>query len=179
MNIDKIKEAIANKSQQNYAYQVQGSAAIKEEPNVSEPVIQLQATEPRNIKTETLPGYNKEYLQFRQFLKTLVKDRDYGTVPGTKSVMLYTPGVRKILHYLRLRVNYSLLSHNFDAENKVSSFVFKAELISPEGEIVSTGVGSANSGEKKFLAMGGLSADPLVCQAAGKRAVSCAVRLLL
>ena len=93
--------------------------------------------------------------------------------------MLYTPGVRKILHYLRLRVNYSLLSHNFDAENKVSSFVFKAELITTEGEIVSTGVGSANSGEKKFLAMGGLSADPLVCQAAGKRAVSCAVRMLL
>ncbi len=177
MKIDLIKEAVAKKAQQNYAYQVKGSAAVKEETAVNEPEIQLPTTEPAG--TETLPGYNKEYVQFRQFLTTLVKDRDYGQVPGTKSVMLYTSGIRKILHYLRLRVNYSLLSHSFDAGSKVSSYVFKAELISPEGEIVSTGVGSANGGEKKFLAMGGLSADPLVCQAAGKRAVSCAVRLLL
>jgi hypothetical protein len=177
MKIDLIKEAVAKKAQQNYAYEVKGSVAIKEEPVVSEPVIQFPTTEPANA--DTLPGYNKEYVQFRQLLTTLVKDKDYGQVPGTKSVMLYTPGIRKILHYLHLRVNYSLLSHSFDAGSKVSSYVFKAELISPEGEIVSTGVGSANGGEKKFMAMGGLSADPLVCQAAGKRAVSCAVRLLL
>ena len=177
MKIDLIKEAVAKKAQQNYVYQTKGSAAVKEEPVVSEPVIQLPTTEPAN--TETLPGYDKEYIQFRQFLTTLVKDRDYGTVPGTKSVMLYTTGIRKILHYLRLRVNYSLLSHSFDAGSKISSFVYKAELINVNGEVVSSGIGSANGGEKKFLAMGGLSADPLVCQAAGKRAVSCAVRFLL
>lgn len=176
MDIKLIKAAIEQKAQQNHVYQTTGTTAIKE-PAVNETIISLPTGEP--TKAETLPGYNKEYIQFREFLKTLVKDKDYGQVPGTKSVMLYTRGVRKVLHYLHLRVNYSLLSHHFDAGNNISSFVFKAELISREGEICSTGVGSANSGEKKFISMGGLSADPLVCQAAAKRAVSCAVRLLL
>ena len=69
MDIKLIKAAIEQKAQQNHVYQTTGTTAIKE-PAVNETIISLPTGEP--TKAETLPGYNKEYIQFREFLVTVL-----------------------------------------------------------------------------------------------------------
>lgn len=80
------------------------------------------------------------------------KDVDYGRIPGTTKDVLYLPGMEKIMRFMRLRPEYTILETSIvDFRTPLFSYEIECRLIEVEtGLIVYTAIGSCNSRETKF-----------------------------
>lgn len=82
----------------------------------------------------------------------LRKDYDYGVIPGTAKPTLLKPGAEKICMLFGLTPQYEFLQNIEDYNNNFFSYSFKC-VLSKEETVVSEGVGSCNSKEKRYRYM--------------------------
>ena len=79
----------------------------------------------------------------------LRKDYDYGIIPGTSKPTLLKPGAEKICMLFGLTPKYEFLQNIEDYSSNFFSYSFKCSL-SKDEIVVSEGVGSCNSKEKRY-----------------------------
>lgn len=80
----------------------------------------------------------------------LVKDVDYGVIPGTPKPTLYQPGAQKLIGALRLSPIYKLLTREIDRETGWIFYEFLCELYDETGFMVAQAIGNCNSYEQKY-----------------------------
>jgi hypothetical protein len=90
--------------------------------------------------------------RFQQIVHAnLVKDLDYGVIPGTTKPTLLKPGAEKIAKLLGLSDQYIILDRQEDWNKPFFRYLVKCQLISIRGQvIVSEGLGECNSYESKY-----------------------------
>lgn len=81
----------------------------------------------------------------------LVKDVDYGVIPGVKKSSLFKPGAEKLLRLFGLGIRVSKISQELDRQNNFALVEYKAEVFHmATGNVVAECEGSCNSQEKKY-----------------------------
>ena len=93
--------------------------------------------------SEIAPAYSKAYAQTAQHYKTMlafvqaqmVKNVDYGTIPGTKKPTLLKAGAEKLCRLFSLRPSYELIQSIADFEKPLFYFHYRCTLIR-QGEMV-------------------------------------------
>lgn len=90
--------------------------------------------------------------EFQAFVKEyLVKDEDYGVIPGTPKPTLYKPGSDKLCELYGLADTYEITSRIEDWDRNLFDYEIRCTLLSKrDGGIVGTGMGSCNSWEGRY-----------------------------
>ena len=105
----------------------------------------------------------------------MLKDIDYGIIPGTTKPTLLKPGAEKLCKLFQLRPHFELIHSVVEFEgNGLFHYHYKCSLIRA-GEIVGTGEGNCNSREKKYLSQSAFNVANTICKMAQKRALVAAV----
>ena len=105
----------------------------------------LEMIEAMNEQSETIAILKKYITQ------NMVKDEDYGMIPGTKSDTLLLPGAEKIAALFRCTPTYTNTHRSEDFKTGLFTYEWACTFISIDnGKIVANGVGSANSYESKW-----------------------------
>lgn len=96
-----------------------------------------------------------KFVAIRAFQKLvqmeLHEGSDYGVIPGTKKPTLLKPGAEKIVKLLDLADTFEIIEKVEDWDKGFFFYNFKILLVSLiTGQVVSEGVGSCNSKEKKY-----------------------------
>jgi len=82
---------------------------------------------------------------------TMVKDMDYGVIPGTQKPTLLKPGAEKIAKLLGLADQYIILDQQEDWKAGFFRYLIKCQLIHvSNGVVISEGLGECNSLESKY-----------------------------
>jgi len=79
----------------------------------------------------------------------LVRDQDFGTVPGVQRPTLLLPGAQKVCVALGLTPSYSVLDRTIDPVGNLVVFSVRCTLVR-DGEIVAEGMGACTSHEPKY-----------------------------
>lgn len=79
----------------------------------------------------------------------LVKDVDYGVIPGTKKPSLYKPGAEKLRTLFSLSVKVDMVDKELDRIGNFAMFTYKAT-VSRNGTLLAECDGACNSQEKKY-----------------------------
>lgn len=85
--------------------------------------------------------------------KLMVKETDYGTIPGTPKPTLLKPGAEKLVDLFRCTPEFTLLKseEDFDRGFGFFNYVFRVRLLNREsGAVLAEGFGSANSREARY-----------------------------
>ncbi len=92
----------------------------------------------------------EHYRVMVEFVQTqMVKDIDYGVIPGTKKPTLLKPGSEKLCRLFSLRPSYELIHFVTDFDRPLFHYHYRCTLVR-SGEMVGQGDGSCNSKEKKY-----------------------------
>lgn len=164
-NINEIKSIIGAKARPVLEV-TEGTAALKEQEQKIVPI-------PVNVTSS-----NNSRSELTAFIKTLVEDIDYGSLPKIKGKVLFKSGALKILNFLNYRYRVSVVDKTVNVPEKFIGYTVKVDIINQDGEIVYESIGAANSLESKFD-KAGFSSDNLICRMASKRALVGAVKELL
>lgn len=108
--------------------------------------------------------------QFQEVVnQTLKKGKDYGEIPGTGSKpTLLKAGAEKIFMLMGLSSKFDIIDKQEDWENGFFQYTFKTTLIK-DGMIITEGLGSANTKEKKYIKNDGFSIQNTILKMAKKR----------
>lgn len=140
----------------------------------------------RAIVTTTAinPAYQKaiasttqHYRLMVEFVKVqMVKDIDYGVIPGTKKPTLLKSGAEKLCRLFSLRPSYELIHFVTDFDKPLFHYHYRCTLVR-QGEMVGQGDGCCNSREKKYDSQKYKIYDltNTICKMAQKRALVAAV----
>jgi len=108
-------------------------------------------------EVEIEPDYAQQMLQkIAQFQvvvqRTLLKDVDYGVIPGTSGKpTLYKSGAEKIIRIFNCCDRYEVLDKTEDWQRPFFRYLVKCQLIGLHtGKVLSEGVGECNSMEAKY-----------------------------
>ena len=83
--------------------------------------------------------------------KEMIEKHDYGTIPGTSKPTLLKPGAEKMVKLMKLADTYETDEAEEDWDKPFFHYRIKCKLVSMStGEVISEGVGSANSFEAKW-----------------------------
>ena len=90
--------------------------------------------------------------KFQQVVHScMIKDQDYGIIPGTTKPTLLKPGAEKIAKLLGLADQYEILDSKEDWQLPFFRYLIKARLVHiATGVIISEGMGECNSYESKY-----------------------------
>lgn len=90
----------------------------------------------------------------QEFVKeVMVKGEDYGEIPGISKPTLLKPGAEKLCEIYGLAISPRIANRIEDWEQGLFHYEVHVDLISKRtGQLVATGVGSANSKEKRYVA---------------------------
>lgn len=126
----------------------------------------VQEIEPRKRDALALVGHSlptdininqvkDKFVAIRAFQKLvqmeLHEGSDFGVIPGTKKPTLLKPGAEKIIKLLDLADTFEIIEKVEDWDKGFFFYNFKILLVSLiTGQVVSEGVGSCNSKEKKY-----------------------------
>jgi hypothetical protein len=82
---------------------------------------------------------------------TMIKDLDYGVIPGTQKPTLLKPGAEKIAKLLGLADTYEILDKSENWQTPFFRYLIKCRLIHvSSGSVISEGIGECNSMESKY-----------------------------
>lgn len=111
--------------------------------------------------------------QLQEFIKSvMVKDEDYGTIPGTPKPTLLKPGAEKLCEIYGLAPTVEVTSRMEDWEKGFFSYEVRCRLISKRtGNVVAEGLGSANSKEKRYQKQDPYTLVNTILKMAKKRAL--------
>jgi hypothetical protein len=90
--------------------------------------------------------------QFQEFVRSyLIEDEDFGKIPGTPKPTLLKPGADKLCELYGLADDYEVTEKVENYETGLFDYTIKCIITSRrDGRLVSTGMGSCNSYEKKY-----------------------------
>ncbi len=81
----------------------------------------------------------------------LVRDQDFGIIPGTSKPTLLKPGAEKIAKLLGLADTYEILDRQENWDKPFFRYLIKCKLVSvTTGTVISEGLGECNSMESKY-----------------------------
>lgn len=86
----------------------------------------------------------------------MVKDEDYGIIPGCKKPSLWQPGAEKLGLTFRLVAKFSGEREPIDLGNGHREYVIKCELFTFDGKALGDGFGSCSTMESKYRYRGGI-----------------------
>jgi hypothetical protein len=88
--------------------------------------------------------------EFQDFVKNyMVKDEDYGQIPGTPKPTLYKAGADKLCELYGLTDSYRVIDRIIDFDRGLFDYEIECTL-SRDGMVVATGLGSCSSFEGKY-----------------------------
>lgn len=103
---------------------------------------------------------------------------DYGIIPGTgNKPVLLKPGAEKICMLMGLSTEFNSIDSTRDFEKGFFQYQIKCRLLK-NGEVITEGLGSSNTKERKFIKQDPFSMDNTVLKMAKKRALVDAVLLV-
>jgi hypothetical protein len=115
----------------------------------------------RNLAVEltssAVSALSTQRIQLKEFIQNqLVKDVDYGIIPGTPKPTLYKPGAEKLANIFQLGSRICDVQKEISFEPpQFAMFTYTIEMFHlPSGKIISQCQGSANSEEKKYKKVG-------------------------
>lgn len=82
--------------------------------------------------------------------QVMVKDQDYGVIPGVGKPSLFKPGAEKLISFFNLSVEIECTDKAFDVANRHIMYTYKASIKDKTGRIISQCEGSVNSFEAKW-----------------------------
>jgi hypothetical protein len=82
--------------------------------------------------------------------EVLVKDQDYGVVPGVQKPTLLKPGAEKLMNLFNMSVEFECTDKVLDLHSKFLAYTYKATAKTAHGRIVTQCEGSVNSYEPKY-----------------------------
>jgi len=96
----------------------------------------------------------KRLAEFQEFVKEyLVKDEDFGIIPGTPKPTLYKPGADKLCELYGLGDSYEIVDkvEDYDAKPPLFDYTIRATLVRLRtGQVIATGLGSCNTYESRY-----------------------------
>lgn len=88
--------------------------------------------------------------EFQQFVaEYMVKDEDYGQIPGTPKPTLYKPGADKLCELYGLSDSYTILNRLVDFDSGLFDYEIECRLIKDD-RVIATGLGCCSSFEGKY-----------------------------
>ena len=113
----------------------------------------------------------KKISQFQQVVqKTLHEKHDFGIIPGTDKPTLLKPGAEKILMMMGLRSEFEIVDSTRDFEKGFFQYQVRCKLFKGD-MLITEGLGSCNTRERKYLKMDPYTMDNTVLKMAKKRAL--------
>jgi len=113
----------------------------------------------------------KKISQFQQVIQnTLHQNHDYGIIPGTDKPTLLKPGAEKILMMMGLRSEFEIVDSTRDFEKGFFQYQVRCKLFKGD-MLITEGLGSCNTRERKYLKMDPYTMDNTVLKMAKKRAL--------
>lgn len=85
--------------------------------------------------------------------EVLVKEQDYGVVPGVQKPTLLKPGAEKLMNLFGMSVEFECTDKVLDLTTKFIAYTYKATVKAKDGRIVTQCEGSVNSYEPKYRYM--------------------------
>jgi len=82
--------------------------------------------------------------------EVLIKDQDYGVVPGVQKPTLLKPGAEKLMNLYGMSVEFECTDKVLDIQSKFVAYTYKATAKNRDGRIVTQCEGSVNSYEPKY-----------------------------
>lgn len=103
--------------------------------------------------------------------KEFRQNHDYGIIPGTGTKpTLLKPGAEKILMLMGLSSEFQIIDSTRDFESGFFQYQIKC-VLKKYGEVITEGMGGANTKEKKFIKQDPYTMDNTVLKMAKKRAL--------
>ena len=113
----------------------------------------------------------KKISQFQKVVQsTLHQNHDYGIVPGTDKPTLLKPGAEKILMMMGLQSEFEIVDSTRDFEKGFFQYQVRCKLFRGD-MLITEGLGSCNTRERKYLKMDPYTMDNTVLKMAKKRAL--------
>lgn len=124
-----------------------------------------------NVNLQQVSATMQKIAQFQQVIqKTLHQGHDFGIIPGTDKPTLLKPGAEKILMMMGLRSEFEIVDSTRDFEKGFFHYQVRCRLL--KGNVLITeGLGSCNTRERKYLKMDPYTMDNTVLKMAKKRAL--------
>lgn len=125
-----------------------------------------------NVEMNQIQNTMNKINQFQKIVKdTLNQNHDFGVIPGTGSKpTLLKPGAEKLLMLMGLRSEFDIADSTRDWEKGFFQYQVKCRLI--KGDLVVTeGMGSCNSKERKYIKQDPYSIDNTILKMAKKRSL--------
>lgn len=90
--------------------------------------------------------------QLKSFVQSqMIKDSDYGVIPGTNKPSLYKPGAEKLANIFQLGSRVVSVKEVIDHDKNYAMFTYTVEVFHiPTGKAIAQCQGSTNSFEKKY-----------------------------
>src|SRR5262249_38755130 len=83
--------------------------------------------------------------------RAMVKDVDFGTIPGTPKPTLYKPGAEKLTELFRCTPEHTIVHRIIDFDKSLFHYEVKTSLSSRDsGHIIAEGLGACSSMESKY-----------------------------
>lgn len=122
-----------------------------------------------------LSGQLQQITKFQQAVQNqFQQNMDYGVIPGTKQPTLLKPGAEKIVMLLGLKSHFEIVESTRDFENGFFQYQIKCKLIKNidgQDEVITEGLGSCNTMERKYQKSSPYDLDNTVLKMAKKRAL--------
>ena len=124
----------------------------------------------KNLLAST--GPNNRYKEVKEFMRSnFVEGIDYALLPKCTKPSILKYGAIKVLRYLELIPQPTILTEKIDVENSLVAFAVSVSLLDKEGKNVCTGIGFADSREGKFGTASAFNVANTVLKLAKKRAL--------
>ena len=123
------------------------------------------------VEIQQVQATMNKITQFQQVIqKTLHQGHDFGIIPGTDKPTLLKPGAEKILMMMGLRSEFEIADSTRNFEKGFFQYQVRCKLL--KGDVLITeGLGSCNTRERKYLKMDPYTMDNTVLKMAKKRAM--------
>lgn len=125
-----------------------------------------------NVNVQTLQQGVSKIMEFQNLIQsTFTQNHDYGIIPGTsKKPTLLKPGAEKLVMLLGLTSEFEIIDNTRDFEGGFFQYQVKCKL-KKHGEIITEGLGTSNTREKKYIKQDPYTMDNTVLKMAKKRAL--------
>jgi len=129
------------------------------------------------VLTLDLEGYEDHLRKLDDFVKrNMVKDTDYGTMPGVSKPSLYKAGAEQLCKLFQLTPALELINSQEDWDNGFFHYSYRVKLYHRGNEqFVGEGIGSCNSKEKRYRGQDPYTLNNTIMKMAKKRALVDAV----
>jgi hypothetical protein len=108
--------------------------------------------------------------QFQALVQSQLKqDHDFGIIPGTNKPTLLKPGAEKINMLMGLTSEFEIVDSTRDFKEGFFQYQVRAKLFK-NGTVITEGLGSCNTKEKKYIKQDPFTMDNTVLKMAKKRA---------